>query len=212
MLYKCKLMGKIIIGYGDFKQLIPVDKFKIKNHFLKFFFTEIVEMTTNHRNDFTKDYYDTLINATDIKYCINEINKHSEKSYKDADIIITYTNKTRMEYNEKMAKHLGFTDKKDIGVKCILLSNELRDMEIYNKYDFTVIANDGEFITINDELKDYKIQIDDYEEFFDYAYCRTIYSIQGESIPKYYWTNTTTDNKYLTGIVAYTIISRKKTK
>ena len=111
-----------------------------------------------------------------------------------------------------MAKHKGFTDKKNIGVKCILLSNELRDMDIYNKYEFTVVKADSEFITVNDELKDYKIPIKEYDEYFDYGYCRTIYSIQGDSIPKYFWTDTTEDNKYINGVVAYTIISRKKTK
>lgn len=212
MLCKSKLKGKIIIGYGDFRQLIPVDKFKVKNHFLKYFFTDIIQMNTNYRNEFTTDYYDNLIKSNNTKYLVDEIMKHSEKDYRNADVIITYTNKTRMKYNKLMAKHKGFKDKKDVGVKCILLSNELKDMEIYNKYEFTVVEADDEFITVNDDLKDYKIPIEKYEEYFDYGYCRTIYSIQGESIPKYFWTNTVADNKYINGVVAYTIISRKKTK
>lgn len=203
LIFKHFVLGKKIICYGDFKQLLPVgiNKELNGNLYINMMFNNIITLDTNYRNNFTKEYYDNLINEN-----INleeEVKKYSTDNYDDADVIICYTNKTRDIYNKLMCEKLGINSLCDIGCKIICKSNDLRDNEIFNNFTFTVKNVIDDMVELdNGQL----INAIDINQYFDYAYCQTIYSIQGESINKIYYTPE--DYQYLDGRTAYTVISR----
>ena len=94
-----------------------------------------------------------------------------------------------------------------IGCKIVCNSNELRDMNIYNNFYYTIKAVDGD-ITINDGLDDIVISEKQLKKFFDFGYCRTLYNIQGESITSFYFP--VEDICHIDGRALYTLISRLK--
>ena len=75
-LTKCNLMGKQILAFGDFNQLLPVGSnhnFGCKN-FLSYLFNKIDESYTNHRNNFTAESYRRCFESDNIKFSkINEV-------------------------------------------------------------------------------------------------------------------------------------------
>jgi hypothetical protein len=206
LLFKCFLLGKKLICYGDFKQLLPIGLNTELNGqlYLNMMFNNIITLDTNYRNNFTKEYYDNLINEN-----INleeEVKKYSTVNYHDADVIICYTNEIRNIYNKLICDYLGIESLCQIGSKIICKSNELRDLDIYNNFTFTVKNVIDDMVELDNGQF---VKCIDINEHFDYAYCQTIYSIQGESIKSIYYTPE--DYKYLDGRTTYTVISRIQT-
>lgn len=221
LLYKCNMKNKNIICFGDFNQLLPIEEDRPCNqpHYLNFLFQEIDTEYINYRNNFTKEYYDQLINEKiDI---VKEVNKYSSDIDK-AEVILCYrtdkskVSKTRDIYNEKILKKLG---KKwnDVGVKLICTDNTLIDKNIYNHKQVTIkecfkeTPDDKEiFYKLEDDLKNEFIVTERQLKHFRPAYAINVYEAQGMTLKSYHWAQE--DNKFLYGNMAYTIISRLKQK
>jgi hypothetical protein len=202
VLLQWALNGKRIIAYGDFKQLLPINEYKplMSSIFQNFVFGEEDIMDVNRRNNFNKEFYDAIINGKcDNKKMINKYNNINSNN------IICYTNKTCMKYNDIIMKKLGIENIESIGCKVISNSNDLRELEIYNKFQFTVTGIEDNFIILDNE---HKISRLCYAMYFEPAYARTIYSIQGESMNDFYFPMD--DERYLNDRTTYTIISRLK--
>ena len=210
LLFKMKLLNKKIYGYGDNKQLLPVgsDKDYFNENFINYMFYNNDIMNTNYRNNFKKEYYDSLINSNDKQYIINECKKYNTKKFEDAEVIIAYRNTTRHKYNKLMCEKLGINNKYDIGSKLICTTNDFRKLDIYNKFTYEVVGRENDNIIINDGDINYSINIDKLIKDFDYSYCRTLYSVQGESLSSYYYPEE--DMYFLNNRSAYTLISRIK--
>jgi hypothetical protein len=222
ILVKSAMLGKNIYSFGDFKQLKPVSSEPCDSPiYLNYMYGHITKLGTNYRNDFTFEYYDSLIGMTKSKDILAEVNKHNSKSYEEAETIITYTNATRQKYNKKMVTKLGIDynivkgEKHDsytiktptVGCKIVCHTNELRDKDIYNNFYYTIKSVDDE-ITITDGVDDIVISEKQLKTFFDFGYCRTLYNIQGESLSSFYFT--LEDMNHIDGRALYTLISRLK--
>lgn len=217
LLYKLNDLNKNIIAFGDFNQMQPIGEDRPCNqlHYLEFLFKKINTRFTNHRNNFTKEYYDKLINnEIDI---VKEVNKYST-SINKAEVILCYrTNKstkfkTRDEYNKKILKKIGKSSS-DIGVKLICIDNSLIKDEIYHHKQ--VIIKDKYKENEDDKYFTYKLEDNNKKEYiikekqlkhFRPAYAINIYEAQGSTLNSYHWAEE--DNKFLNGNMAYTIISR----
>lgn len=215
LLYKLMLLGRSYEAYGDFNQLPPVketERFDTPQYLQYMFNKQCNVLTENHRNAFTKEYYDNLIHKK--KNLAEQVKKYSTENPEDADVIICYYNKTIEKYNKIMLKKLK---KKwgDIGTRYICRSNGLLDeYEIYNHKMVTIVKK------TKDENDDDLFKLDDgnyvtakqLEKHFQLGYAVTVYGIQGKTINSYYWAQD--DNKVFNkkhgGRIAYTIISRLK--
>jgi len=166
MLYKCLLLGKKIMGYGDFKQLKPVNSDKCdKPLFLNMMFNKIVFNKSNYRNNFSNEYYDTLINSKSRNYLIEQVKKYSVEKYENADYLICYRNNTRNKYNKLMMEKNGFSSMTDIGLEVICKTNDFKEDNIYNNFTFIIVDNsDGKIKLINkDDIEYYKKYIEKIE-------------------------------------------------
>ena len=218
IIYKCLLLGKNILTFGDYKQLLPIGS---NNPYSNQLWNNLIYgnhkyMATNYRNDFTHKYYDTLINSNSNKYLIEQVKKYSSPVY-EAEVILVYTNKTRQKYNKLICDHLNISYTENIkpnpenlteGTSIICTVNDLRKKNIYNKFCYT-IKNVDDKITITDGINDIKITLKELK-FFDFGYARTIYSIQGSSIKSYHYAKE--DYNFIDNRSAYTTISRLKSE
>jgi len=222
-LYKCKLLGKKIMCYGDRNQLLPPGSMKtfFSDNWINYFFKHFELLDTNYRNDFTKEYYNSLINSTDEEFIINEIKKYNTPKPEDADVIISFRNKAggiRKKYNDLMCNKLNIKSKVDIGASLICNCNDLREHEVYNKFTYVVsnieTTKDGNLYTLTDNQNTHQFKEEQINKYFDFAYCRTLYSIQGASIPSFHYVeeDLQPNERWITGRFAYTLISRLKTK
>ena len=210
MLFKCKLMDKKIYCYGDQNQLLPVgcDQNLFSQNFMNYMFYKTDKMTTNYRNNFTKEYYDSLINSNNHKYLVDECFKYSTDDYTKAEVIIAYKNETRQKYNRLMCEYHKINNKTDINTNLICITNDLRKYEIYNKFSVTVINKTESNLILTDGQREFSIPIELIEKNFDYGYCRTLYSVQGETLESYHYCKE--DKSFLNNQSAYTLISRLK--
>ena len=236
LIYKCMLEGKQIIAYGDFQQLKPVSsQVSESDLWLDLAFSRRKELTTNFRNNFTKEYYDSLIRSKDKKYLTKQIKKWSI-GYKEASVIICYRNCIREYYNKLKCEYLNIPFKVDkyttapygghiqnckisfdlknlkVGTKIIANTNELSKMGIYNKFTFTIKQVDEKHIVITDKRQEWTIdkkllnKVMKNKPLFSFAYARTLYSVQGASLDSIHYPHE--DYWFLDGRSAYTAISR----
>jgi hypothetical protein len=204
LLYKWSLLGKTITAYGDFRQLPPVDdKTFDGNAWLDLMFATQLVMNQNHRNHFTSEYYQDILDG---KYdLLGEVRKHSTATPEEAEVVVAHTNAVVHKYNVRMAEYHGvaceFIDDEghlasvDDGVLLLCKTNDLREEGIYN--NMLVMSDNID----EDDLKHFKL-----------AYARTIYNLQGDDVRSYYLAPE--DEKYFSrdSRFAYTLISRLKTK
>lgn len=202
LLLKWSMYGKRIIAYGDFKQLLPINEYKplLSTIFKNFVFGKEDKMNTNYRNNFTQDFYDAIINGK-----CNNVNMISKYNNKTSNYVICYTNKTCEKYNRLIMDKLNIDSIETIGCNVICNSNDLRSLNIYNKFKFTVTGIDNNNVILDNE---YRISRLCYGKYFEPNYARTIYSIQGEDTPNFYYP--IEDIKFLNDRTTYTIISRLK--
>jgi ATP-dependent exoDNAse (exonuclease V) alpha subunit len=208
LIVKCALIGKKIYSFGDFKQLKPV-KGEICNSeiYLNYIYNNICKLGTNYRNDFTFDYYEKLIGMTEYEDILEEIQKYNHKNYYEAETIITYTNKTKDKYNQLMIERLGLKFG-DVGCRIVCKKNDLKDLNIYNNFYYTIKERDDDIIVITDGIDNIEIKEKQLINNFELGYCRTLYNIQGESIKSFYFC--LEDTPHIDGRALYTLISRLK--
>jgi hypothetical protein len=161
----------------------------------------------NYRNDFTFDYYEKLIAMTEYSDILDEIKKYNHPNYYEAETIITYTNKTKDYYNNEMIKRLGLKFG-DVGCRVVCKKNDLKDLNIYNNFYYTIKERDDDIIIITDGIDDIEIKEKQLNNNFELGYCRTLYNIQGESIKSFYFA--LQDTPHIDGRALYTLISRLK--
>jgi hypothetical protein len=226
LLYKLLKVNKQLICYGDFNQLLPVGENRPYNkpHYLNYMFNTINTEYINWRNNFTKEYYDSIINGTP-EYYTREVHRHSKGLPEKAEKVITLRRKkTAKSYNNM----ISFIDNKTmkrfpIGSQIICINNNLREeLHIFNSKEFTItnfkeaenMEQDGEIIEIKEcmyilrDINNVKYKLTKKQLFknFDYAYALNIHRVQGKTLKSYYWAKE--DDCFLTGRMAYTIISR----
>lgn len=212
MLFNCVELCKNIYAFGDFTQLLPVDKEnKIQLNgelFMNILFNERHFMDGNYRNKFDKEYYDYLRYDKTCNY-LKEIKKYESDLYK-SEVVICYENSTVDKYNKIISENLGIKNKCSIGAKLICKTNKLRILGIYNKFYLDVIKIDNDIITLYDGINEYEVNrkyIED-DKYFKFRYAQTIYCLQGDTIQSFKFAHE--DRKYLDGRTTYTIISRLK--
>ena len=139
----------------------------------------------------------------------NEINNYSfgdEKQYKN----ICYYNTTKDRVNKdcaiKFIKEYGlpFYEIKDLQISKnmpVILNKNLKDLRMYNSQIFTIQDINDENVWINDCKFGYK----EFKDYFDLAFCITVYKYQGDTIyePYYIYDACKMDKKEL-----YTALSR----
>jgi len=206
LIYKCMLLNKKIYGLGDFRQLLPVNETAHfnTNNYLNHIFSEIKDIKTNYRNNFTTDYYDSLINSTDKIYLNGEVQKYNNDDYKTAEIIICFKNTTKDKYNKLMTEHLNIKFG-DVGCKIICNSNDMKDKGIYNNFDFTIKDIIDDKIILDDDTEITKKELD---KHFVLGYAITLYKAQGQQFKSFYYA--VEDIRFLDGRSTYTLISRLK--
>ena len=214
LLIKCYLLGKNIMCYGDFKQLPPVKDKKFNQElFMNYLFNNKEQLTTNYRNNFSREYYDELIDMGNNITHFPEIVKKYNTPWEEAETIIAFRNDTRIEYNAKKCEQLGIKSKLDIGCKLICKTNIYKDF--YNNFKYIVVGEDKDnkknmiLKNENDDLQSIaKSRINTL--YFDYGYALTLYGVQGQSLDSFHFT--LEDLILLNGERLYTLISRLKQK
>lgn len=214
ILYKLFILGRKIIAFGDFNQLLPVGLDRPLNNepYIKMIFGDIQSLEINYRNDFTQEYYKSIIDDK-IDYR-SEVKKYSTDNENDADVIICYRREQREKYNIQKHESRGY-DKNDIIQKdtpLICITNKLgEEYDIYNNFYFIIdrVDNDG----LNVHMKCgtiIPIKILMNNKYFSLGYAMTLYQVQGRSIKSYHYCKE--DYYFLNPRTAYTTISRLKTK
>ena len=90
-------------------------------------------------------------------------------------------------------------------------TNELRKHGIYNKFVFTVIAEEKDRVQLDNEVwldKKVCLKKEGHKTYLSFAYARTLYSYQGESLNDLYFPQE--EMKYINDRGFYTLISRLK--
>ena len=212
LLFNISEANKSYICFGDFNQLLPSKEEVPYNqqHYLNYMFENINTEFVNYRNNFTKDYYNKLINSK--VNLIKEVRRLSTKKPEDAEKILCYRKDTRDEYNSIMLEKNRHETWKEPGVPIICINNNfIKKYEIYNNQNFI----------IHKERKDGSFRIkDEFDIFYDIPkrrftksnfipnYAINIHQAQGSTLKSYYWAKE--DNHFVSdsGRTAYTIISR----
>lgn len=214
MMYKCSILSKTIYAIGDNNQLPPVKGRKCDNKiYLDMMFPNKIHLTDNYRNDFTKKYYDSLIEGKfNREQLIEEVKKYSTKKFYDAKQIICYRKDVVELYNNKMLKKLEL-EKDSIGARTMCITNKLNG-GIYNSFTYKIIDNKNNFITLKDEQSGEtkvitKKAFNNSKNFMP-AYACTLHKLQGSSLESYYFAPE--DYSFVNNTVAYVTVSRLKTK
>ena len=197
--------GKTIKAFGDFKQMLPAGE-GLENScplYIKNIFKNSIDLSKNWRNNFTNEYYDTLIEGTK-PYCIEEIKKHRNPN---SNNVITFRKKIRDKYNDIISKKLGFNDMTDIGAKVICCDNDLREQNIYNKFVLFVKEKKEDSVILTDNVS-VEIELENkiFKKHFSFGYARTIYGFQGDTLEDWFFPDD--DLEFVTARMAYTTISR----
>jgi hypothetical protein len=215
VIHKCILAGKNIYSFGDFKQLLPVMEdmqFNNKTYLEAVYKTHKI-LKENMRNDFEIDYYDKIIDGK--LNAVKEVKKHQTKNPFKSDVVICYRNKTLNVYNDAILRKMGFKDKFQKGVLLICKSNKLSKKGIYNNFILSIkdVKKNKFLLGQNSGSEpDLEFTRDEINEYFKPAYARTAYGVQGKSFLSYHYAKE--DECFLknNSRLAYTIISRLKTK
>ena len=204
------MRGDLVYAFGDFKQLKPVGCLYTcdSKFFHDMYFANHKVMNENMRNDFSKEYYASLMRTIDHKLGYEEVKKY-QVSWEKADTIICHDNVTVNKYNEMMLNLKGMKFG-DIGCKVICKTNTFKKHGMVNNLELIVEKKDEKFVYFTNGTKiAAKLFKQDSTHFLP-AYARTIYSVQGKSLESFHYA--AEDSKWLIGDVLYTVISRLKTK
>jgi hypothetical protein len=223
-LFKINRDGKAFECFGDFNQLLGVGETRSYNqpHYLKYMFNEIRTEFENFRNNFTKDYYDSLINSKSGTYLLKEVKKYSTP-LELAEVAICFRNKTRDSVNKEVLKEFGL-EPFSVGTKLVCVTNRLGEQfNIWNhkqvvmikKYisGYTVKKNEPIYSCILKDSNGQKIDIplNRVIKNFRHAYCINIYEAQGKTFKSYYWVEEDDifiEKYWKNNRIAYTLISR----
>jgi hypothetical protein len=208
-IYKWTLEDKLIFAYGDFNQLLPVGSKTPLNTsiFINSVFPDISTSFENYRNNFTREFYDDCINGNIDKEELRKKYLNNESS----NNVCCYTNDGCDKYNSIVAERLGFSSMFDVGAKVIVNTNELRQHGIYNKFVFTIVKEETDRVQLDNEVwldKKVCLRKEGHKTYLSFAYARTLYSYQGESLNELYFPEE--EMKHINDRGFYTLISRLK--
>lgn len=208
-IYKCILSGKRVMCYGDFKQLYPVcDEHCNATDYIKYCYKSHRQLNVNHRNNFTNEYYTSLINNTiNLK---KEIKKYNTPIY-DAEFIVCDTNTQCEKYNDLIMKHKNIT-MYDVDTLILCKTNKYRNINIYNNFLLKFVSCDDTQVILKDKSNTYTVKLSDYKnkKMFRPGYARTLYNLQGRTINSYHAPKEVIDKFSESGRETYTLISRLK--
>ncbi len=125
-----------------------------------------------------------------------------------AEVIICYRNKIKDKYNKMVCDKLKIKSMTQKGAKIIAITNDLRKLGIYNKFNYVVKENKKDKIIITDQTEDIELTEEQINKNFNYSYARTLYSVQGETLKSLYYPDE--DLYFIDGRTTYTLISRLK--
>jgi hypothetical protein len=220
LLYVLKELKCNYTVFGDFNQLLPfgISKPFDDKTYHKYLFNDIDTTFTNYRNNFTKEYYDSLLKSLDTDFLLNEVRKYSNKTPYDANVILCYRStddtdfNTKKHYNNMMLEYHGFS-RYDVGTKHICMTNKLIKHNIYKCMIFTVEKKTSKMYTCRSEdNKIFLIKKRQFESknYFDLAYAINVHQIQSDTVESYYWAPE--DDIFMDGRLAYVVISRLRNK
>lgn len=215
ILIQCSIRGDKVFAFGDFNQLPPVNVHKKlnKKHFLDMVFKERITLNENYRNNFDKKYYDKLIWNKDLKFAVEQVDKHQSHPLK-SEVVICYKNSTVDKYNDLIMKRKG-VEFGEVGSLVVCKTNKLAKYGIYNNFVLNVVAKDESVVEfdlgLKLPLKLFKLaQYKDEEKvsgYFKPGYARTLHGVQGCSLKSFHYAKD--DYEFLErGNVLYTVISR----
>lgn len=199
-------LGYSIIGLGDLKQLIPVGRAgAISDLYLDSVFSLRKQLKTNYRNNLSIQYYDKLMNITNLNIIKKIITHYNTDTTNN---LICYTNETCDKHNKSISCKLGYNNKFDVGATILITGNELMKYGLYNKMLLTVINK------LNDEIELSNGVIINIKHFkgklIQWGYAKTLYYWQGLECENFKFD--VDDAKFLNGAGIYTLISRLKGK
>lgn len=219
MLYNVKKVfeNMRLFFFGDKNQCLGVNEFSYSYDFIDTKpFKEMIEYNyyeCKYKEEFSR--YDlTTLNA--LTHFLNKgsMDKFMQKQNDDLFINICKYNNTRIEINEERFKvHSKDKDIITFSKNCkiyidmpIICIKTNKIDKIYNSERFTItnIDKDNETITLNDNRV---ISFLTYENYFDMAFCFTVYKIQGATINEPYQIY---DINSMTKRELYTALSRTK--
>ena len=228
----------IIISLGDHRQLLPIgeeDSF-IDSDIFKIMFTQKVFNPSNFRNNFTKKFYDDLMNldSSALNDVMERFYDKKEKRLifgnKNTRVNVCSTHKTRIAVNKtyidsfKNPKMVGdfvypSDTPSDLIVQVLPGKNAcmLHQYGLYSKSVFSFKRINGDNVELYGyDLEDETIDYDDIytvplenfnNGFFDYGYCFTLYSVQGASLRAF---KVHEPERMYEGRAMYTLVSRLK--
>ena len=230
--YKCQLCiverlyelygdGKKIYMFGDNRQCESINKddddddepWDFAQSFLKnFSFIADGKEWKNHRNEFTHEYYDNLINnKIDV---LSEVKKYSLSDPNDAEYIIAYRHDTLKKYDSYKTDEYYCTNYKyenDCGdIVCSPIAKSLKNIKIHGGSRVILIDRQDDKCLISKNNETYEINTCTFDKFFKPNKLSTIHRIQGKNIKSYYWCSE--DDNFIGGREAYVIVSRLKTQ
>lgn len=197
-LYKNIHNHNIIYAFGDMTQLPPVmeNSCPLNNkNIINTLFKVSLNLSNNWRNNYTFEEYEEMKNGT---YNIKEF--ENKIINKINDVNICYYNNTRNHINDICTKDWTdnfstyvkrSTDKADQilnmkvkkGGKLICTTNNLKQLKIFNSHMFNIVEYTNDYIILKgDDLKDYKLTIEQFKNNFNYGYALTLYKIQGMTV------------------------------
>jgi ATP-dependent exoDNAse (exonuclease V) alpha subunit len=204
----------LVTAFGDYEQLLPVGSDRPYNapQYINALFARVdtKTLTINRRNDFSFDFYDKMIwDDCDSSIIIKTYCKTDLADYQPTDICIARTNAECDKINADILEMLFDTRDMCVGCKVECRTNNLRDIDVYNHYQFEIVSMNDEQVILSDNIRELTITPRQLRNNFTPAYCVTLHSAQGKSYPVVRYMS---ENLDLTGRELYTLISRIKTK
>lgn len=203
LLYKLFLLGRSIYCFGDFNQKLPVSSnYHCNNElYLNLLFKNKNDLNYNFRNKFSIIDYCSIINNKDNKEDKQKhfnylIKKHLDCKIDEADMCIAYRNITVRKINKYMINNLKLSNKNYIGANIVCRTNKLHNLGFQNQDKSKIIdakIKNNKMIFILDDKNGTQIpaeylniKCEDKKYKFEFNYCETLDSSQGQQYKKIY--------------------------
>lgn len=214
-----------IIFLGDEKQLPSIENSNIDilNGYVGKYFKKDIQTYTEGRSRYDKETNNIINNFVKSGYkfkkldCLSTIDDN--KIY---DFYICHTNETRRKYIKRVCdyKHINKEEFKfkyqneeevykiDVDMPIIATSNNLKPL-VYNNWVGKIKEINDNYIIVNDEIDEIKLNYQQFKNNFIPFYASTIHKVQGQTINGDYAILEIYDNRTSSNLI-YTAITRCK--